>query len=429
MGLFGWAPDYPDPNDYLAFVPGGTVGLRAGWPASAAPSLAAQAATTGAMGSNGARGAGFVALQRELNAQSPIYPLVFPGESIVSTANLTGIQYSGLVPGLRGDRQQVTVTLLGGRALTRARSRHPVTVFIAVAAIVGLALGISLVAFVLTQLVPGDPAVANLGQQGANNPAAIHAFDVRYGLDRPLPVQYLTYLGRLLHGDLGTSEQTQRPVLTDLGSYAPATAELALTAMLIAAVGGVGLGMLAALRRGGWVDQVVRVFSLIGVSIPIFWFALLGLYLFYLRFGVLPGVGRLDPALLPPRRPAPLPERDARTDRRAPQDEDLRAARLPDRATRDRRRRLCCQPRLLRRRTHRGRRRLPALRDLHARGPQGMESPLTSSAARAGIPDATCVRAVGSRFTGPGASPRSLGMPCRGSVLCGAGARFVLRTA
>jgi peptide/nickel transport system permease protein len=196
----------------------------------------------------------------------------------------------------------VTVTLPGGRALTRARSRHPVTVFIAgrLLAIVGLALGISLVAFVLTQLVPGDPAVANLGQQAANNPAAIHAFDVRYGLDRPLPVQYLTYLGRLLHGDLGTSEQTQRPVLTDLGSYAPATAELALTAMLIATVGGVGLGMLAALRRGGWVDQVVRVFSLIGVSIPIFWFALLGLYLFYLRFGVLPGVGRLDPALLPP---------------------------------------------------------------------------------------------------------------------------------
>jgi peptide/nickel transport system permease protein len=70
--------------------------------------------------------------------------------------------------------------------------------------------------------------------------------------------------------------------------------------MLIAAVAGVGLGMLAALRRGGWVDQVVRVFSLIGVSIPIFWFALLGLYLFYLRFGILPGVGRLDPALLPP---------------------------------------------------------------------------------------------------------------------------------
>ena len=196
----------------------------------------------------------------------------------------------------------MTMALPGGRVLKRARSRHPVLVFIAVRLIslVGLALGITLVAFILTQLVPGNPAVANLGQQAANNPAAIRAFDVRYGLDKPLPVQYVTYLDQLLHGDLGVSEQTQRPVLTDLESYAPATAELALTAMLIAAVFGVGLGMVAALRRGGWIDQVVRVFSLIGVSIPIFWFGLLGLYVFYLRFGILPGVGRLDPTLLPP---------------------------------------------------------------------------------------------------------------------------------
>lgn len=96
MGLFNWAPDYPDPNDYLAFAPGGTVGLRAGWPATAAPSLATEAATTGAMDSNTARGAGFVALQRALNSQSPIYPLVFPGESIVSTSNLSGVQFSSV---------------------------------------------------------------------------------------------------------------------------------------------------------------------------------------------------------------------------------------------------------------------------------------------------------------------------------------------
>jgi peptide/nickel transport system substrate-binding protein len=96
MGLFNWAPDYPDPNDYLAFAPGGTVGLRAGWPATAAPSLATEAATTGAMGSNSARGAGFVALQQALNTQSPIYPLVFPGESIVSSSNLTGVQFSSV---------------------------------------------------------------------------------------------------------------------------------------------------------------------------------------------------------------------------------------------------------------------------------------------------------------------------------------------
>jgi peptide/nickel transport system permease protein len=190
----------------------------------------------------------------------------------------------------------------GGRALKRARSRHTVIVFIIrrLVALVGLAIGISLVSFVLTQLVPGNPAIANLGQQAGNNPAAVHAFDVRYGLDKPLPQQYITYLGHLLHGDLGVSEQTQRPVLTDMLSYAPATAELALTAMLIAVVAGVGLGLLAALRRNGWLDQVVRIFTLVGVSVPIFWLALLALYIFYLRFGILPGVGRLNATVLPP---------------------------------------------------------------------------------------------------------------------------------
>jgi peptide/nickel transport system permease protein len=123
---------------------------------------------------------------------------------------------------------------------------------------------------------------------------------VRYGLDKPLPEQYLIYVGRLLHGDLGVSEQTERPVLTDLGTYAPATAELALTAMFIAIVAGVGLGLLAALRHDGWLDQGVRVFTLVGVSIPIFWFALLALYLGYLRLGILPGVGRLNAAAVAP---------------------------------------------------------------------------------------------------------------------------------
>lgn len=77
-------------------MPGGTVGLRAGWPATAAPSLASLAATTGAMGSNSARGAAFVSLQQKLNLDAPIYPLVFPGESIVSTSSLTGVQFSSV---------------------------------------------------------------------------------------------------------------------------------------------------------------------------------------------------------------------------------------------------------------------------------------------------------------------------------------------
>ena len=187
----------------------------------------------------------------------------------------------------------MTTIVSAGRALKRARSGHPVAVFIArrLVALVGLAIGISLVSFVLTQLVPANPAVANLGQQAGDNPAAIHAFDVRYGLNKPLPEQYLTYLVRLFHGDLGVSEHTGRPVLTDLASYAPATAELALTAMVIASIVGVGLGLIAAMRKDGWLDQTVRVFTLIGVSVPIFWLGLLALYIFFLRFGILPGVG------------------------------------------------------------------------------------------------------------------------------------------
>jgi peptide/nickel transport system permease protein len=196
----------------------------------------------------------------------------------------------------------MTTIVSAGRARKRARSGHPVAVFIArrLVALVGLAIGISLVSFVLTQLVPANPAVANLGQQAGDNPAAIHAFDVRYGLDKPLPEQYLTYLVRLFHGDLGVSEHTGRPVLTDLASYAPATAELALTAMVIASVVGVGLGLLAAMRKDGWLDQTVRVFTLIGVSVPIFWLGLLALYIFFLRFGILPGGGRLSPTTVAP---------------------------------------------------------------------------------------------------------------------------------
>jgi peptide/nickel transport system substrate-binding protein len=96
MGLFSWAPDYPDPNDYLAFVPGGTVGLRAGWPAAASPALASLAAAAGDTTESQARGAQFVTLQQKLNLESPIYPLVFPGESIVTTSGLTGAQFSSV---------------------------------------------------------------------------------------------------------------------------------------------------------------------------------------------------------------------------------------------------------------------------------------------------------------------------------------------
>jgi peptide/nickel transport system permease protein len=168
------------------------------------------------------------------------------------------------------------------------------------AALVLLAIGITFVAFALTHIVPGDPAAANLGQQAINDPAAVAAFNHHYGLDKPLPTQYAIYLWRLLHGDLGQSEQNHDAVTHDLGQAIPATAELAIVSILIAILIGVTLGVIAAMRRNKLTDHVLRVVSLGGVSMPTFWIALVGLYVFFFRLNWLPGTGRLDPIVTPP---------------------------------------------------------------------------------------------------------------------------------
>jgi peptide/nickel transport system permease protein len=168
------------------------------------------------------------------------------------------------------------------------------------AALVLLGVGVTLVSFLLTQLVPGDPAAANLGQRAIGDPAAVQAFRQRYGLDKPLPVQYGRYLERLAHGDLGDSQQSHRPVRDDLAEYVPATLELAGLAILISMVLGISLGLLAAMRRDRLVDQVLRVVSLAGVSMPTFWLALVAFYVFFFKLSLVAGSGRLDAGALPP---------------------------------------------------------------------------------------------------------------------------------
>jgi len=163
-----------------------------------------------------------------------------------------------------------------------------------------LLVGVTLVTFTLTNLVPGDPVAAALGQSAADNPAIVAAFVEKHGLDQPLPVQYATYMSNLLHGDLGDSQRTRQPVLSDLQAAVPATFEVALGAIIVSLIVGIALGVLAAYRRGQVSDQVVRVVSLIGLSVPTFWLALLCFNLFFLRLGVAPGSGRLSPALTPP---------------------------------------------------------------------------------------------------------------------------------
>ena len=168
------------------------------------------------------------------------------------------------------------------------------------AALVLLGLGITFVAFVLTQLVPGDPVAANLGEQAAADPAVVQAFRERYGLDEPLPVQYWRYLTNLAQGDLGESLQNHQPVRQDLATFIPATAELAVLSTLIAVLVGVSFGVVAAVRRNRFTDHALRVLSLIGISMPTFWIALVALYLFFFRLGWFPGGDRVDPGVLAP---------------------------------------------------------------------------------------------------------------------------------
>jgi peptide/nickel transport system permease protein len=168
------------------------------------------------------------------------------------------------------------------------------------AALVFLSLGITFVAFVLTELVPSNAVATNLGEQAAGDPAAVAAFKHHYGLDRPFPIRYAIYLDHLVHGDLGQSSLTHEAVTHDLGQFIPATGELALYSILFASVFGIGFGVIAALRRNRPTDHTLRVASLAGISMPVFWIALVALYVGFFRLGWFPGAERLDPGTTPP---------------------------------------------------------------------------------------------------------------------------------
>jgi peptide/nickel transport system permease protein len=162
------------------------------------------------------------------------------------------------------------------------------------------ALGVTLISFVISHAVPADPIVSNLGQQASQRPEIVAAFRAKWGLDRPLHEQYLTFLGNLAHGDLGTSINTRRPIATDVSQFLPATVELSTVSILFALVVGLPLGVFAAIYRDGPIDHLARVVSLIGVSIPIFWLAAVSLVLFYATLQIAVGPGRLGPQIQSP---------------------------------------------------------------------------------------------------------------------------------
>ncbi|TNC08423.1 ABC transporter permease subunit [Methylobacterium terricola] len=154
-------------------------------------------------------------------------------------------------------------------------------------------LGITLVAFFLIRLVPGDPIETMAGERGID-PARHAALRAEYGFDKPLPVQYGIYLERLAHGDLGRSISTKEPVIAEFASLFPATIELGVCAILFALLVGLPAGILAALKRNSVFDHGVMGLSLTGYSMPIFWWGLLLILLFSVQLGWTPVSGRID---------------------------------------------------------------------------------------------------------------------------------------
>ena len=133
--------------------------------------------------------------------------------------------------------------------------------------------GLSLLTFTVSHIVPADPAALAAGPRASK--ATVAEYRQEFGLDKPIYEQYWRYLKGLAHGDLGTSIISKHPVTDDLRDRFPATLELALTAMFIAIILGVPLGILAAIRQNGLLDQIARIFAISSVSIPEFWFALI----------------------------------------------------------------------------------------------------------------------------------------------------------
>jgi peptide/nickel transport system permease protein len=169
------------------------------------------------------------------------------------------------------------------------------------ALLVPVLFGVSVIAFLLLRVIPGDPVERMVSEFVPR--ARVEQLKREAGLTDPLPVQYGRYIGRLFRGDAGTSFVTGHPVAAELAEAFPATLELTTYAMLLSVVAGLGLGVMAAVRRDGVVDHAVRVLSVAGFSVPLFWLGLLLIYVLYFKLGLLPGpLGRIEPLVPPPAR-------------------------------------------------------------------------------------------------------------------------------
>ncbi len=153
-------------------------------------------------------------------------------------------------------------------------------------------LGLSIIVFAFVRALPGGPAIALLGERGTEEQE--EQIEEELGLDQPVYVQYGRYMSNVLSGDLGTSTRTRQPIVEELKLKFPATFELSIAAMFFAILIGVPLGFVAAKRYQGVLDNTSLVLSLIGISFPVFFLALLLKYIFSIKLGLLPTIGRLD---------------------------------------------------------------------------------------------------------------------------------------
>lgn len=153
-------------------------------------------------------------------------------------------------------------------------------------------LGLLAITFFIGRVIPIDPVLAVVGDRATQEQYDVAK--IAMGLDQPLWMQFIAYVGNVFTGDLGMSVSTGRPVIEDLSRFFPATFEMATLGILIGCAIGIPLGVTAAARQGSWLDQAIRVVGLLGYSVPAFWLGLVGLALFYARLRWVGGPGRLD---------------------------------------------------------------------------------------------------------------------------------------
>jgi peptide/nickel transport system permease protein len=150
---------------------------------------------------------------------------------------------------------------------------------------------VTLLVFLMLHLTPGDPAEIFLGEN-RSTPELLAQVRQEMGLDRPLHVQYLSYMGNIARGDFGRSLQNNRPVLDEILGRLPSTLELTVAALAIGIVLGVSLGIISALKHNTWIDSLAMVLALFGVSMPIFWLSLLLIFVFSVQLNWFPAIGQ-----------------------------------------------------------------------------------------------------------------------------------------